>query len=237
MEQIGRRSNHPYQGVLSHCFELTCKFYQFLNNFHCWPDTPNSLKSSSSPSQFDPNLISKYLNIQISNLVHFLKIPIQPLYILPLNPTLADSAFFLWKIARILATYFVTKVRKLFVCWQKCINSKSTSPALIVIMIISGLSYPMKSCWESGSAPDQCARICDRLTGGHLIWVVGAGDTCVTKNTICIDLLRQVGGGFSLFRQNAEFSQPLLGLWAPLRNHSCCFYTTFQTAKRAFGGR
>ena len=64
MEQIGRRSNHPYQGVLSHCFELTCKFYQFLNNFHCRPDTPNSPKSSSSPSQFDPNLISKYLNIQ-----------------------------------------------------------------------------------------------------------------------------------------------------------------------------
>ena len=127
MEQIGRRSNHPYQGVLSHCFELTCKFYQFLNNFHCRPDTPNSPKSSSSPSQFDPNLISKYLNIQISNLVHFLKIPIQPLYILPLNPTLADSAFFLWKIARILATYFVTKVRKLFCCWQNCINWKSTS--------------------------------------------------------------------------------------------------------------
>ena len=53
---------------------------------------------------------------------------------------------------------------------------------------------------------------------------------CFSISTKCIP---KTFSGCSL---PSEFSQPLLDLWAPLRNHSCCFYATFQTAKRAFGG-
>ena len=37
-------------------------------------------------------------------------------------------------------------------------------------------------------------------------------DVCPAKKHLKIDLLRQGGDGFSLFRENAEFSQPLLGI-------------------------
>ena len=66
-----RQSNHPYQRMLSHCFELTCKFYQFLNNFHC----PPTSQTASSLHRHHPNLIPK---IQIYNLIHFVILLFSP---------------------------------------------------------------------------------------------------------------------------------------------------------------
>ena len=64
------QSNHPYQWMLSHCFELTCRFCQFLNNFHR-SDKPNLAK------QHQVFIIISTIN----DIVHLVKISIRSLYV------------------------------------------------------------------------------------------------------------------------------------------------------------